>query len=314
MKRFPITNGVIKFLSLVLLVGLYAETAAAQTPGGEQQVWVVKRGDLSISGAASPGTVSWGLLAAGKPGTSCGLTFDGTNTNEIMMRLTDNGGFSGDPTCELFLKFASLKNHYTFEGVNITTYDCGNFPCSQTVLRPGTPGSNSLDVSVRGKMKGTVFSNVNSIFRVTPTLSGPVNFSPFVEQAKPDFVVSTINKSTNGSGLGSCGVSVTLANLGDPDWIDRQPFAYSTDPGHAVLISLLKDNVVCGSSSVTLNQFDPNRVMDAANQAVTLTWPGCSFSGAASFTVTVDAGTRLLERDEITGKSKTVQLQCSPFR
>jgi hypothetical protein len=301
---------------LLILAGSIAGIASAQTPGGVQGIRVVKRGNLtSTPGTASPGQVNWGFWIKGKAGAACTLTSDGTNTDEIMMRVTDNGGLSGDPICELSLRFESLKNHYTFDGVTIVTFPgaCGNSPCEPIVLSPGTPGSSSLDVTVRGKMKGTLVAS-RSIFRVSPTLRGPANFDPFVEQAKPDLVVSKIDRVSLSS-PGSSGVAVTLANLGDADWIDRQAFAYSTDPNRAVLISLRKDNVVCGSSSIALGQFDPNHGLNSVSQPVTLTWPGCTFSGSASFTATVDVGNRLFERDETSGKSKTVQLQSSlPIR
>ena len=314
MKSIGRNINIATIFSLVLvLMGLTAEKAIAQGPGGVQETKTVKRADLtSTAGTFEVGKVIWGFWIKGKAGAGCTLTSDGTNTNEIMMRVTDNGGLSGDPICELSLRFESLKNHYTFDGVTIDTFPggCGNSPCEAMVLKLGSRGSNSLDVTVRGKMKGTLVPNVHSIFRVSPTLRGPAGFNPFLEQAKPDLVVAKIDK-TNLSSPGNSSVVVTLANLGDADWIDLQSFAYATDPSRAVLVSLRKDNVVCGSAPLTLNQFDPDRGLNRVNQPVTLTWPGCSFSGTANFTATVDVGNRLFEREETTGKSKTVELRTS---
>ncbi|HKR60596.1 MAG TPA: hypothetical protein VJS64_12825 [Pyrinomonadaceae bacterium] len=318
MKIMPKTINATKVFSLLLILfGLDVGVVPAQTPGGVQVVRQVKRGNLSATaGAANPGEVNWGFWSKGKAGAGCTLTSDGTNNDEIMMRVKDNGGMSGDPICELSLRFDSLKNRYTFAGVTIVTFPgaCGNAPCAPIVLKPGTPGSNFLDLTVSGKMKGTVLPGANSIFRVIPTVRGPAGFDPFVEQAKPDLVVSKIDKVANLSVPGSFSVALTLANLGDAGWINRQAFAYSTDTNRAVLITLLKDNAVCGSRSVTLSQFDPNQELDSVNRPVALTWPGCTFSGTASFTATVDVSNRLFERQETSGKSKTVQLQGSLVR
>jgi hypothetical protein len=300
------------FLLFLVVLSLGTETVAAQTPGGVQTNTVIKRNDLTDEpGAFNAEQVNWGFWVKDKKGAECSLTTDGTNTNEIMIHLSDGGGLSGDPECELGLDFESLKNSFVFTGVTITAFNCGNAPCAATVLRGGRAGSKSLHVTVSGKMKGVLVGTSNSFFRVTPTLRGPAGFNPFLEQAKPDLVVAKIDKTSSLGSPGSSGVVVTLANLGDADWMGRQSFAYSSDANRAVLISLRKDNVVCGSSSLTLIQFDADRGLNRVNQPVTFTWPGCSFSGTANITATVDVNNRLFEREETSGKSKTVELRSS---
>ena len=311
MKRISNNMGAIRVFSLFLIVmSLSAGAAIAQSAGGIQATKLVGRLDLTNTpSTVSAGQVKWSVQSKGKPGTVCSLTSDGTITGEIMLQVTDPGGLSGDPVCELALDFDSLKNSFTFSAVTITTLRCANSPCEPMVLRLGSPGSGSLHVTVRGEMKGMPLSDF-SIFRVRPILMGPAGFDPFHDQPKPDLIVAKIDK-TNLSSPGNSAVVVTLGNLGDADWIERQSFAYGADTSRAVLVSLRKDNVVCGSASLPLNQFDPDRGLNRVNQPVTLTWPGCSFSGTANFTATVDVGNRLFERDETSGKSRTVELRSS---
>lgn len=279
-----------------------------------QEIFEAGRSDLNATErGVTAGKITWSLINSGTRTAGVTCTPIAFSSNEIIFRVKDTGGLAGDAACDLNLSFGGLQNFYTFSHVRLETFQCGNAPCANLVIRPGTPGRRGFFVTVRGKMTGVVpFVTHSSFFKVRLTLRGPAAFSPFIHQAKPYLVVSGISKERS-IGDPVCNVGVTLSNLGEANWQEVQSHAYDPDGEHAVTVTLEKNRQTCGFQRVTLNDFDPGRVLNDAASTVTLRWPQCSFSGSTStrFDATVDAGERLVERVE-TGKSATVHLTCLP--
>jgi hypothetical protein len=139
----------------------------------------------SVQNTTEAGKVRWSLVTKGTRNTNvkCTVETEFTNsTSELLFRLTDFGGLSGDPACQLDLMvIPTLKNNYTFEGVSISTMYCGNPPCTADVVSHTSRGSNLFEVIVKGGMKGIFagFPNRRAIFRVHAKVKGPANQSPF---------------------------------------------------------------------------------------------------------------------------------------
>lgn len=176
-------------LAALALAGICSVLVGGRT--AQAQDIVVKevgRAHLASSqNTTSPGKVRWSLVTKGTRNTNvkCTIETEFTNsTSELLFRLTDFGGLSGDPACDLDLMFTpTLKNNYTFEGVTISKEFCGNSPCTAEVVAHTATGSNLFEVHVKGGMKGIFagFPARKAIFRVRAKLRGPANLSPFVD-------------------------------------------------------------------------------------------------------------------------------------
>lgn len=169
---------------LISLTVLAVLSTALATKAQDIVTREIGRGDLApIEGVPAAGKVTWFLDSVGtrKSNVSCTIETEFTNsTGELLFRLTDKGGLSGDPACKLRLLTPPLRNNYVFEGVDISTFFCGNDACS-TSKSSVAPGSNLFEVNVKGGMKGVLigFPARKSIFRVRVRLRGPANSSPF---------------------------------------------------------------------------------------------------------------------------------------
>lgn len=168
-------------LAVICCVLVGGTTAKAQ----DTVVKEVGRAHLApTEGIDSPGKVTWFLDSNGTRTANVRCTIETELTNsssELLFRLTDTGGLSGDPACKLRLVAPPLKNDYKFESVSISTFHCGNPNCTATVVSSVDKGSNLFGMNVKGGMKGVFvgFAARKSIFRVRVMVKGPANLSPF---------------------------------------------------------------------------------------------------------------------------------------
>lgn len=180
-------NRTINKTTLVAL-GVICSVLVAERAASAQDIVIKEVGRAHLASAQNStetGKVRWSLVTKGTRNTNvkCTIETEITNsTSELLFRLTDFGGLSGDPACQLDLMVTpTLKNNYTFEGVSISTAYCGNPPCTANVVDHTDTGTHSFEVIVKGGMKGIFagFPNRKAIFRVHARVKGPSNLSPF---------------------------------------------------------------------------------------------------------------------------------------
>ena len=172
-----------------LALALLAAVMTAWVPARAQEMVIKEVGRAHLAPqphSDSPGRVRWSLARTGTrtSNVTCAIETEFTNsTSELLFRLTDSGGLSGDPACELSLRFEPLKNSYTFHSASISTLHCGNPQCKATVAFTGSEGVQSLSVRVRGDMKGvlSMFPARKAIFKVRVRVRGPAGEDPFVD-------------------------------------------------------------------------------------------------------------------------------------
>jgi hypothetical protein len=185
MKKYSRT---INQLTVAIALGVICSVLVGDGTASAQDIVIKEVGTAhlaSVQNTTESGKVRWSLVSKGTRRTNvkCTIETEITNsTSELLFRLTDFGGLSGDPACELDLMVTpTLKHSYTFEGVSISTAYCGNSPCTAEVVSQTSKGSNLFEVIVKGSMKGIFagFPNRRAIFRVHAKVKGPANQSPF---------------------------------------------------------------------------------------------------------------------------------------